>query len=134
MTSVLARTLGRYCLLNAVILTHCALCIDHFPIIVLSIMTLCLNMGLYGSEAGYYYTAHVNFTTIFPIAIALLTIICLMVAPIFLEPEEKRKQIVTDLNDDEDEGEEEPSFELLMKQKHIRHIPDSLPAKIKKMQ
>ncbi len=92
-------------------------------------------MGLYGAEAGYYYTAHVNFTTVFPILIALLTIVCLMVAPIFLEGGKERTNIVMDLNDGEDEDqEEEPSFELLMKQKHIKHIPDILPAKIKKMQ
>ncbi|CAL8126031.1 unnamed protein product [Orchesella dallaii] len=129
-TTILARTMGRYCLLNAVIMTHCALCIDHIPIIVLSILTLSLNILMYGSEAFYYYSAPVNFYICFPIAIALLTIICLLIAPVFLEPELRRqKQIVIDSDE-----EEEDEYEMYSKQKHLRTIPPSLPAKIKKNQ
>ena len=110
-------------------MTHCALCIDHIPIIVLSILTLSLNILMYGSETFYYYTSPVNFCTCFPIGIALLTIICLLIAPIFLEPESKRTPIVTDVDDEE----EEEGYEMLAKQKHVHYIPP-LPAKVKKNQ
>lgn len=86
-------------------------------------------MLLYGSEAFYYYTAPVNFYTCFPLGIALLTIVCLLIAPIFLQPAIKRQPIVTDVDDDEEED-----YELLAKQRHNLIIPPSLPAKIKKNQ
>jgi hypothetical protein len=69
-TPTLARILGRYCLLNGVIMTHCAVCIHHVPMISLSICSLSLSIMLYGSEAFYYYTTPVNFYVLFPILIS----------------------------------------------------------------
>lgn len=83
---------------------------------------------MYGAEAFYYYTAPVNFYICFPIVIALLTISCLLVAPIFLEPAVKRRTPVEDSDDEEED------YEMLAKQRNITNIPPSLPAKIKKNQ
>jgi len=69
-TPTMARILGRYCLLNGVIMTHCAVFIHHIPIISLSICSLTLSIILYGSEAFYYYTTAVNFYIVFPILIS----------------------------------------------------------------
>ncbi|CAG7723847.1 unnamed protein product [Allacma fusca] len=124
----LSRLMGRYCLLNAVVLAHCALCIEHIPIIVLTICSLSLTVLMYGSEAFYYYTASFSFYVVFPILISLFTIICLTIAPFFIEEEPRKKKRMTD-EDEDDEDDYEMSMikqKTLQQQQNSKHnIPNA---------
>lgn len=69
-TSITARIMGRYYLLNSLIMGHCAFAIHHIPIISLAVLSLTLSIFMHGSEAFYYYTAPVNFYVLFPILVS----------------------------------------------------------------
>ncbi|XP_076067898.1 ergosterol biosynthetic protein 28 homolog isoform X2 [Oratosquilla oratoria] len=84
----MARLLGTYRVLSALIMTHCALCIHHKPVISLAVCTCLLTVITNATETMWYQTAPLNFYTLFPVGTAVLTTFGLAVAPSYLKPPE----------------------------------------------
>ncbi|GAB6026095.1 hypothetical protein CHUAL_012298 [Chamberlinius hualienensis] len=83
--SIMNRLLGLWSLLSATILMHCALCIHHFPIFLMTICSLVWSLIMYLIEAFIYETmCNHSYTVLIPVFIKGLTIILLSAAPPFI--------------------------------------------------
>ncbi|XP_045127615.1 uncharacterized protein LOC123514078 [Portunus trituberculatus] len=84
----MSRLLGSQRVLSALIMTHCALCIHHKPILSMAVCSCMLTIAANTTETLWYRTAPINFYTLFPVAIAAVTMVGLCVAPTFLKSPE----------------------------------------------
>nr|XP_053645188.1 uncharacterized protein LOC128697486 [Cherax quadricarinatus] len=76
---------------------HCALCIHHKPILSMAVCSCVLTIAANGTETLWYRTAPINFYTLFPVAIAAVTIVGLCIAPTFLKSPEVEAEEETHL-------------------------------------
>lgn len=95
----MARLFGMWSILNATVILHCALCIHHFPIYVMTIFSLLLGSLTYVLEVFYYKTAALGLSVIFPVSVKGVTVVLLCIAPHYLWSPEILKE-------DQDEEEE----------------------------
>ncbi|CAL4083480.1 unnamed protein product, partial [Meganyctiphanes norvegica] len=84
----MSRLLGTYRILSALIMTHCALCIHHKPVLSMALCSCVLTIITNASETLWYHSAPICFYTLFPMVIAGVTIIGLCIAPTYLKPPE----------------------------------------------
>ncbi|XP_068241417.1 ergosterol biosynthetic protein 28 homolog [Palaemon carinicauda] len=93
----MSRLLGTHRILSALIMTHCALCIHHKPILSMAVCSCLLTIAANGTETLWYGTAPINFYTLFPVGIAAVTIVGLGIAPTFLKSPEVEAEEETHL-------------------------------------
>ncbi|XP_065339460.1 uncharacterized protein LOC135939161 [Cloeon dipterum] len=80
----LARIVGAYAIMKAVILIHCALFIHYRPLISVAIFSLILTVLVHLTECFLFQTAPFGFYVIFPGLLNMITLIGLSLAPRYL--------------------------------------------------
>ncbi|EEB16757.1 conserved hypothetical protein [Pediculus humanus corporis] len=77
----LPRALGYYCILKALVLTHCTLFIHYKPVVNLGICSLIMALFMYLTEVFYYHSTSLNFYIAFPCLLNILTLVGLLALP-----------------------------------------------------